>query len=416
MPPNANLIYLSNLYRNKPVKKTIIYFYLKKDSALKYFKKVDPFLFSVIDFHQLLMSKTSFAFLFFGVLLLLRLDASGQVSTTTPETIEKVSTEEIKVNASITTTNGNAVTDLKFEDLVIKEDDRLQQANSVHYVPANVLILLDVGNEISYGKRNKVTAETARALITALKPADSVALIQYSNKAEVLSDWTKDKAQLLQTLNRKVGFAKYSNFYEAVQNAVVFFKKEPRENCHLVLITNGIDSFNKVSSKTSLTKELLSSNINVHIISYTELQKQFIEGTKNITPGGGAKMIPMPSGAGSSQGSQMQIYAGVSINTDGKMKRKRKEELMQLQSSEQFLAEIAENTNGEIFLPATADEMVESTLLLTRNIDSQYVITYTPKRPLEGAKEGETRIIEVFSRRSGFEIQSHRKFVVTNKK
>ncbi len=101
--------------------------------------------------------------------------------TATPEQVEKVSTEEIKLNVLALKNNGNFADALKPEDLVIVEDGRLQQANSVRRIPANVLLLLDVGNEISYAIRNKVTAETARSLVNALQPDDSAAVMEYGD-------------------------------------------------------------------------------------------------------------------------------------------------------------------------------------------------------------------------------------------
>src|SRR5262245_14552441 len=56
---------------------------------------------------------------------------------------EKVFTEEIRLNISVLDNSGNFVPDVKKEDLVITEDGRLHQADSLRHVPANVLIMLD---------------------------------------------------------------------------------------------------------------------------------------------------------------------------------------------------------------------------------------------------------------------------------
>ena len=62
------------------------------------------------------------------------------------------------------------------------KDGRLHQATSLRRIAANVLLVLDVGNEISYAKRNKTTALTAQGLVSALQPDDSVAVIQYGEE------------------------------------------------------------------------------------------------------------------------------------------------------------------------------------------------------------------------------------------
>jgi len=76
------------------------------------------------------------------------------------------------------------------------------------------------------------------------------------------------------------------------------------------------------------------------------------------------------------------------------------------------MTKIADDTNGEIFLPETTDELIEKTATLAKTIDSQYVATYTPKKPLSEAEDGEIRNIEVTSRRVDIQIQGRRKFVV----
>jgi VWFA-related protein len=331
--------------------------------------------------------------------------------TATPEGVEKVATEEIKLNVLAFDQNDSFVADLTPEDLVISEDGRLHQPTSVRRIPANVLLLLDVGNEISYAKRNRDTAGTARSLVSALHPDDSVAVIQYADRVEVLSDWTRDRARLAEALKEQnLGFGARSVFDYAMYKAIEFFDKTPLENRHLILIGDGVDSFNDEKARSAMLRRLLSSDINVHIVSYTKLQQESISEALKTKPT--PPRNNLPPGAAPPHGglsNQVPLY---SINLDRAMVRKRKEQINRLKKSEAFLAGVAEDTNGEIFLPETTEEMVEKTVVLARNIDSQYVVTYTPKRPLSEAKDGETRLIEVTSRRAGVVAQGHRKFIV----
>lgn len=337
-------------------------------------------------------------------------------STPTPEPVEKVSTEEIRLNVLAIKNNGDFAAELKPEDLVIMEDNRLQQAGSVRRIPANVLFLLDVGGEITYAKRNKVTAQTARGLIGALGETDSVAVLQYHDKTSVLSEWTSNKAKLAAVLgDTKLGYGKRSNFNEALQKAVEFFAQSPTENRHLVLISDGVDSSDNEAQKKSAIKKLLSSDINVHVISYTKLQQKAMGDSMKTVTGGGRRPAPLPPGANAPHSNTIQNFPIVTINTDREMIRKRREEADKLKRSEEFLTTIAEDTNGDIFLPETTDEMIEKTAILAKTIDSQYVVTYVPKRPLDESKDGEVRSIEISSRRPGVEIQGKRKFVVTNR-
>ncbi len=97
---------------------------------------------------------------------------------------------------------------------------------------------------------------------------------------------------------------------------------------------------------------------------------------------------------------------------DKKLLNKVRERKADLVQSEAKLGKLAESTNGEIIIPETLDEMIEKASLVSRLIDASYVVTYTPKFPLEEAKPGSERTITVTSKTPKIIIQSLRKFVV----
>lgn len=349
--------------------------------------------------------------------------ASAQTPTPTPkdDDTEKIFTEEIKLNVLAFDASGRFASGINKEDLVISEDGRLHQPTSLRRIPANVLIVLDVGNEISFGKRRKITSDTAIALVNSLQAEDSIAVMQYGDKVEFLAEWTQDRAFLNKILDEKnLGFGKRSVFNQALDTAVKFFQKTPLENRHLILITDGIDTFNDQKVKDSAMKNLLSSDINVHVISYTVLQKNELEPKKSILQKGETTPRRLPDEVimtmPQAQQQILRLPRLISVNTDRAMIKRRKADAAKLKTSEAFLTTLAEDTNGEIFLPETKDEMKEKTSTLAKNIDSQYVATYTPKKPLSEAIDGEVRNIIITSRRVDIQIQGKRKFVVSNPK
>lgn len=172
-----------------------------------------------------------FHFLFNALIILFTLITLGfsqnpAPQPTPPDTDITVVTEEIKLNISAVTNGGYTALGLTVDDVVISENERLHQATSIRKIPANVLFVLDVGNEIAYAKRNKVTAETARNLVNALQDDDSIAVMQYGDKVELLSKWTKDKNSLNKVLaNNKLGFGRHSRFNLALKTAIDFLIK-----------------------------------------------------------------------------------------------------------------------------------------------------------------------------------------------
>jgi VWFA-related protein len=344
---------------------------------------------------------------------------NAQTPTPTPNSddeTEKVFTEEIKLNVSAVDRNGKFISNVKKEDLVIMEDGRLHQASSLRRIPANVLIVMDTGGEMRQAKSFEQTKNTAKSLINALQPEDSVAIMQYHDKVEIIAEWTS-KADALKVLNSKANFGRRSVFTTALETATKFLQKNPLENRHLILITDGTDSLSNASDRSAAMRNLLATDINVHVISYTKLELTDIEPrTKGISKTPPPKALPdeiratLPNGVrdiGSARG-------GISISTDRAFLRKMRERKNALLDSEKYLTELSRDTNGAFILPESKEEMLEKTALVAGVIDSSYVVTYAPKRALTESKAGEVRDIEVTSRRPDLLVQAHRKLVANN--
>jgi Mg-chelatase subunit ChlD len=346
---------------------------------------------------------------------------SGKVMPTpTPsnsdDEAEKIFTEEIKLNVLAFDEEGKFAEGVKKEDLVINENNTLHQASSVRRIPANVLIVMDTGGEMRQMKSLDKTRKTASAIVNSLKEGDSFAVLQYSDKAEILAEWTNDKSQIINAINRKSNFGRRSVFVSAVNLANDFLKKNPLDNKHLILITDGTDNSTDEAAKVSAMRKLLATDINVHVISYTKMETNDIEprtkGTSKTPP----KPAMPPEIAATLPNGVRDIATvpkmGPTINLDRAMLKKLRERKADLIKSEKALSDLAENTNGEIFLPETKEEMLEKSSLVARIIDSSYVVTYIPKRALSEVSSTEERNIEVSSRREGIIIQAKRKLIV----
>lgn len=349
---------------------------------------------------------------FVSLLFISSFSLFAQTPTPTPEKPEVVYTEEVKVNISAVDLDGNFANSLKKEDLVINEDGRLHQANIIQHIPAKVLILLDTGGESRVAKDFKTTRNTAKNLINLLQNDDQVALMQYHDKIELISDWTSDKQQLLNILDKKMSFGSRSRFTDAINQATEFLGKANTENRHLVLIGDGLDSIVNQEQRKTAIRNLTALNVNVHILSYTGMEQQVVEQRRKSVSGGGRSAINLPPGASDPNPSVVRGVPIATINLDRAMMRKIKERGEALKQSERDLTQLSEDTNGVLYLPLDRDEMIAKTDSLAKNIDSQYVVTYTPKRPLNESPNGEERTVEVTSKRDNVIIQGKRKLIV----
>jgi len=357
---------------------------------------------------------------FFSISLFFALAANAQsrrvapTPTPTPET-EKVYTEEIKLNVLAFDEDGNFFSDVKPSDLVITENDILHQPTSVRRIPASVLIVLDTGGEMRSVKNLDQTRKTAAAVANSLRQGDSVAIMDYSDKPEIVSEWTTDKAEMLRAIKR-TNFGKRDAFVNALNMAREFLTRNPVENKHLVLITDGTDSSASPAEKSEALRRLLATDVSVHVISYTAMEATDIEPrTKGISKSPPPKAMPdevvaqLPNGP--RQAAQMP-KVGPTINLDRTMLRKLKARKADLEASQDQLDKLTMNTNGEFIVPQTLDEMLEKAPLVSRMIDASYAVTYTPKIPLYEGKGVVERNIEVTSKRPGLVVQARRKLIV----
>jgi len=349
---------------------------------------------------------------------------SGRVQPSpTPTPVDdtvRINTEEIKLNVLAFDENGNFFRDVNANDLVITENNILHQPASVRRLPANVLIVMDTGGDLRVVKSLEQTRRIARGVVQALRPGDSVAIIQYSDKAEIVGEWTSDKAQMLEAIKR-TNFGRRDVFVDALKLATDFMLKNPLENKHLVLITDGTDSRGLSSAKFDAFQRLLTTDISVHVLSYTSMESNAIEPrTKTISNSPPPKAMPdevrdqLPTGGPREAAKMPRI--GPTINMDRTLIKRMKDRQADLEVSQQQLERLAENTNGEFILPETIDEMAEKSALVARMIDSSYVVTYMPKIPVVETRGIAERNIEVTSKRSGLVVQARRKLVIATGK
>ncbi len=327
---------------------------------------------------------------------------------------ESVRTEEIKLNVVAFDDNGTFVGDVKASDLVVTENNILHQPTSVRRIPANVLIVMDTGGEMRQVKSLDQTRRTARAVLAALDSRDSVAVIQYADTAEIVAEWTNDKSEISRAIGR-TKFGRRSVFVDALGLATDFLLKNPLENKHLVLITDGTDSNANDSRKRDAIRRLLATEISVHVLSYTRMEAQDIAPrTRMITNSPPPKAMPDEVAAQLPNGVRDVATApkAKTINLDRTLLRKLKARKTDLENSEKQLDSLAENTNGTSVMPESLDEMIEKTALVAKMIDASYVLTYIPKIPLAETGSPAERNIEVTSKRPGLLVQARRKLIV----
>jgi len=343
----------------------------------------------------------------------------------TPKTDEqeqrvRVFTEEVRLPVVATDAGGHYDAALEADEVLVLEDGEPQQIRSIRHIPGNVLFILDTGGGDNIGvgglsKKTSTTRAVALEILSLLASGDQFAVLQSSDKPDLLQTWTSDKQQVARVLNSKLYAGKRSRIFESMVKAAQVLADRPEGSRHVVLITDGVETpGGKVDIDEGL-KKLSEARATVHIISYTTLIRQKDDKQPSNVTTGQRPASENPINATDPTlppGSTRTPVFGVSIRFDPAMKRKRKAYEKETENSEKWLTDLAAETGGTIFLPLSSDEMMSHGEKVAREIGAEYIVTYRPKRPLSAAKPGEYRRVDVASRRVGLYLRTRRGYFV----
>jgi VWFA-related protein len=334
----------------------------------------------------------------------------------------RVFTEEVRLPVSAMDQFGHYDPTLEIDDVLVLEDGEPQKIRSVRHIPSNVLFILDTGGDgnglAGLSKKTSTTRAVALKVISRLPEGDRIAVLQSSNQAELLQSWTDDVDEVTRTLMWKMFAGKRSRLFATITKAAQLLSDQPEGSRHVVLVTDGVETPGGKVSLDDALKQLLGARATVHVISYTAFVRQKTDqhNAKIVTkdnPIAGDPVIAndptLPPGV-----NRGGPTFGVGITFDPAMRRVRKAYEADTRKSEKWLATLAEETGGRIFLPKSTDEMIDEGEEVAREIGSEYVVTYRPTRPLAEAKPGEYRKVEVASRRVGLRLRSRRGYIVPN--
>jgi VWFA-related protein len=330
----------------------------------------------------------------------------------------RVFTEEVRLPVIALDQFGHYDPTLVPDDVLVLEDGVAQLVRSVRHIPANVLLLLDTGGELSglggSSKLTSLTKDVAKEVIRNVPEGTSLAVMQFNNSVELLQPWTVDKNTLLKVIETKISSGKRARFSDALAAAANLMKNRPEGSRHLIVVTDGVDTPGTKTSRAEAIKRLAGARATVHVISYTEYVRQKKEGHTGITSGqvATAKDPITATDPTLPPGTTRNPSFGVGIRFDPAMKRQRKAYEAEIKKSQQALTSLAEEMGGRIFLPLNNEQMLAQAKEAAGEIGSEYVLTYRPKRPLANSRPGEYRRVEVAPRRQGLSLRSRRGYVV----
>jgi VWFA-related protein len=330
----------------------------------------------------------------------------------------KVFVEEVRIPITAKDSAGRFDPTVEINDLLVRENGIAQPLKSVYRMPASVLLLIDTGEELNRAKNVRLTREVAATLISSLQPGNQIAVMQVNDHVELLQPWTETQTSAIKSLERLLP-GKRSLLLKSLFAAVDQFGKVPPGNSHVVLISDGVDRAGTQDDLSDAYESLIAANITLHVISYASLGEQIHAPNptrprvKSAVAPELIEALPRTQFKGDPTPdlkSHLKHKGGVMLDLDLLFARKGIKPAL-AQRSDEFLV-VTEETGGNLWLPASADEMVREAREVARDVDSQYVLSYKPVPPLSASTPNEYRSIEVISRRVGLAVTSRRGYVV----
>lgn len=345
---------------------------------------------------------------------------------TPPEEPIKVFTEEVHLNVTAQTARGTFVPTLKPDDLLIVEEGTPQTIESMKKAPASVLLLLDTGGNLNFAKSLDMTRLTAKLLVEKMSADNSIAVMQSYDKIETVSDWTNNREKMQSDLSNKLFGGNRSRFADSISAAIEMFRSRPLENRHLIFIGDGLDSFAGETERRKAFQDLLAANITIHVIAYNKMEAKRVEGATRPFQIGEERETPrlpdhildqiieqMPREMRDGFRRFMKSERLFIVRLDKpavKLARQKREMWLK---GEAELQALAEDSGGMFQAPEQLETMWLFAAEIAKAIDSQYVVTYIPKKPFADSTSGETRKIRVSTHCSGVQIRSRQKLVVS---
>ncbi|MCS6885704.1 MAG: VWA domain-containing protein [Acidobacteriota bacterium] len=186
----------------------------------------------------------------------------------------RIDTELVAIDAVVTDSKGNYVTDLQKEDFEILEDGQIvpielfQTFTSLRELPLAVVFAIDLSGSISpeEGSLGRLSIDS---FLAKLNYKAAVGLIAFNNQVKVLVPLTKDHKKLLHQLDKKADYGGSTRIYDAIDRAVTMLNSYKSHNPIrkiVIVITDGFDSASRIDKK-ELIRRANQARVTVYSIT-----------------------------------------------------------------------------------------------------------------------------------------------------
>lgn len=176
-----------------------------------------------------------------SVLILLFIFGFLAVSAQDEDDVVTVDSSIVRLNIGVVDGRGRPITKLTRENFTIYEDGVKQEIARFEptVAPFSVVMLLDMsGSTIPFRENIQLSA---LRFIDALAPDDRVAIIEFSDKINLLNDFTSDRKTISNSIRVAGGRGK-TQLYKALDFALDKLIREKNRRKAIIVLTDGVDT------------------------------------------------------------------------------------------------------------------------------------------------------------------------------
>jgi Ca-activated chloride channel family protein len=261
----------------------------------------------------------------------------------------------VTVDTAVVDNKGHFIPNIPKNYFRILEDGVPQQmaAFSTGEAPMTIAMVVEFSARFQqyYSQGWFETLSASYGFVQLLKPEDYLAIIAYDLRTEILSDFTTDRMQTAEAMQRLriPGFSESNEFDALVDTAQRMQDIEGRKA--ILLISSGLDTFSKLTyDKTR--RALQDAGVPVYTISLLQAAREIADASGALDNGGRMDFLQADN--------QMRTFA--------------------------------KETGGMSFFPRFQGEYPNVFKSITDTMRSEYVLTYNPANQ---ARDGKVRRIKV---------------------
>ena len=193
-----------------------------------------------------------------------------------PRQTLSIDVDLVTFDVVVTDKNGDPIAGLEKQHFKIFEDNVEQSITnfSPTEAPLTVVILLEFGDTFGYWADDVV--QPAAGFVNSLRENDWAALVAYDIKPEILVDFTRNKDQLFQGLQRlRIPAYRETSIHDAVYDTLQRLDNVDGKKA-IFLVSTGLDTLSKHNYSETLRKAETSDTV-IYAISMGQMARLYYE-------------------------------------------------------------------------------------------------------------------------------------------